>query len=351
MAKIENYEAGVISSSATLREIVSNLTQTGLLICLVVGPDHRLIGVVADGDVRRGLLAGHTLSSPVQSVMNRKFFSAPFETSDGALRVKCDEVGINSLPLIDTDGRLRGLFKRDIPERRGKYRNQIVLMAGGLGTRLGPITRETPKPMVLIAGKPMIQHLIESVRDEGFSDFAISVNHHAEQIERHFGDGQRFGVAIQYLREERPLGTAGSLSLLSPVPSEAVVVINADVLSTSKVTSLVDHHRAHDTDMTVGVKLIETRSPYGVVVTNGHRITELVEKPVRSELVIAGVYVLHPRVLDLIEKGAHLDMTDLISKVAQSGRASAYPIHEEWLDLGTPDNLSKAEDIISKHTS
>jgi len=217
-------------------------------------------------------------------------------------------------------------------------------MAGGKGVRLRPITSAIPKPLVSLAGKPMLHHLLESLHGEGFENVAISVNYLGEQIEDSVGDGSLWGLAVTYLREDAPLGTAGALGILNPVPELPVLVVNADVVTGARFRDLIDQHGNASAAITVGMRVHDIEHPFGVLELDGSGVTGIREKPVWREFVSAGVYVLSPEVLSLIPAGQYVDMPDLVTLAIDRGlRVEGFPLHESWLDVGTPDDFLTAQ--------
>jgi len=331
-----------VPDSATLKDVVENLDNSGLRLCLVVKNETSLLGVVSDGDVRRGLLAGEDLDSPVTAVFNRNFASAPLGTPTLQLGRLARERKVTHLPILDGQGKLEGLFI-DQPDAELSVRdNVVVIMAGGMGLRLRPLTEKTPKPMLPVGGKPMVQHTIESLRAEGFRDLVLAVNYLGDQIEKHFKDGSDLGVRIAYLRETQPLGTGGALSLLEGDFQSPVLVVNGDVMLSAKISEMLDFHTQSGADLTVGVKLIETQIPYGVVDIDNGRILGISEKPMYRDYVNAGVYVLNPGLITQVPRDLKFDMTDLLAQVIETSHAVAFPLHESWIDLGRHEDLLRA---------
>jgi NDP-sugar pyrophosphorylase family protein len=219
----------------------------------------------------------------------------------------------------------------------------MVIMAGGMGTRLRPHTESCPKPLLPVAGKPMLEHIIERAKREGFSHFVIAIHYLGNMIEDYFGNGERLGVKIDYLREQYPLGTAGALGLLVPYPDSPFVVTNGDVITDIRYGELLDFHIRHEAAATMAVRVHEWQHPFGVVQTQGVEIVGFEEKPVARSHINAGVYVLEPDALSVLSADAHCDMPTLFERLqAQVKRTVAYPMHEPWLDVGKPDDLKQA---------
>jgi len=222
--------------------------------------------------------------------------------------------------------------------------NWVVLMAGGLGTRLWPLTEETPKPMLALGGKPILESILENLIAEGFHKFFLSVNYKADLIEEYFGDGSRWGASVSYLREEQRLGTAGPLSLLAETPSLPIVVMNGDLLTQASIANLLDYHVSLDSIATMAVREYDLQVPYGVVRTAGERITSIEEKPVQKYLVNAGIYVLSPQALQHIPPYTYFDMPTLFDRLNATGaRTVAFPLREYWLDIGCPQDYDQAK--------
>jgi NDP-sugar pyrophosphorylase family protein len=249
---------------------------------------------------------------------------------------------VTHLPLLDGEGKLAGLFI-DQPDGEAAARdNTVVIMAGGMGLRLRPLTENTPKPMIPLGGKPMVQHTIESLRAEGFVNFVLAINYLGDQIEEHFGDGSGLGVRITYVKEQQPLGTGGALSLLEGAFTSPIVLINGDVLLSARLTEMLSYHHAHSADITVGVKVLDTQIPFGVIELEGNRIVAMQEKPVYRDFVNAGVYVLEPSIVDSVSPSERLDMPDLVGEWLSRRKVFAYPLHESWRDLGRIEDLERA---------
>lgn len=314
-------------------------------IALVVDGEGRLLGSVTDGDVRRGLLRGVGLEAPVEAVMNgRPVTGGPDTTSDELLAAMWRHHLLH-LPILDAGGRLIGLESAPRLERLPPpHDNLVVVMAGGRGRRLHPLTRDCPKPMLRVGGKPILERIVECFAAEGFRNFRIAVNHLGDSIERHFGDGGRFGVEIDYLREAAPLGTAGALGLLRERPSSPLFLVNGDVLTRVNFDSMLSFHREQRAELTLGVSELDLEVPYGVVSLEGYRVERVVEKPVHRFLISAGVSVLDAGVLERLRPGRPLDLPDLANDLAAQQRlVSVFPIHEFWVDVGRHADLERAE--------
>ena len=334
----EPWRKALLSADVTLQQAIRNLDETALQIVLVVAADGTLIGTLTDGDIRRGLLHGYDLNSSIAKIVYREPLVVPPQVGRDTVLQLMQANKIHQLPVVDGSRRVVGLHLWDelmAPRRRSA--NLMVIMAGGQGTRLRPHTESCPKPLLPVGGKPILEHIIERARGEGFERFVLAVHFLGHMIEDHFGDGSRWQVQIDYLREESPLGTAGAISLLSPRPDAAFLVSNGDVLTDIHYGELLDFHCRYAAAATMAVRLHEWQHPFGVVRTNGVDIIGFEEKPISRSHINAGVYVLDPTALDFLGAGEHCDMPTLFSRLQdRAARTIVYPMHEPWLDVGQP---------------
>jgi dTDP-glucose pyrophosphorylase len=342
------WRKALLRADATMQQAIHNLDESSLQINIVVSPDGILVGTITDGDIRRGLLRGLNMHSPIDTVINREaIFIPPQMSHDMALHFM-QANSINALPVVDELRRVVGLHllnKLLTPILRP---NKMVIMAGGSGTRLRPHTEDCPKPLLPVGGKPMLEHIIERAKMEGFQHFVLAIHYLGHMIEDYFGDGSRWQVQIDYLREESPLGTAGALSLLKLRPHTSFVVSNGDVLTDIRYDELLDFHCRHGAAATMAVRLHELKHPFGVVRTKGFDIIGFEEKPIARNYINAGIYVLEPYVLDNLVTGEHCDMPMLFNRLQdRADRTIAYPMHEPWLDVGRPHDLERAR---TKHS-
>lgn len=343
-----DFRDAFVASDAPILRAVEVIDSASLQIALVVDGEHRLVGTVTDGDVRRGLLRGIRLEEPVLKVMNAQPRSVPEGTGrEAALRLLV-EFDLHQMPVVDPQGRVVDLFMIDDMVRGEADDTWIVLMAGGLGTRLRPVTNTVPKPMIPVGGKPMIQGIVEAFSSQGFGRFWLSVNYMADVFVRHFGDGSRFGVRVDYLEETERKGTAGALSLLPEAPPGPVIVMNGDILTTVDFRQLLRFHRDRKAQATMCVREYSVQVPFGVAETDGYRLTSLQEKPVHSFFVNAGIYVLSPEAVARVPKGRAYDMTQLFTDLmAEGAQTAVFPLREYWLDIGRHEDLQQARDEFS----
>jgi len=340
---VEPWRRTLLPMDASVQTAIANLDEFGLKIALVVDPEGVLIGTVTDGDIRRGLLRGLDICGPIAGVIHRDPLVAPPQMARRMVLQLMQANKIQQLPIVDEQRRVIGIYLQDEMQTPQARDNVMVIMAGGRGTRMLPHTRDCPKPMLPVGGKPMLEHIIERASAEGITRFVLAIHYLGQMIEDHFGDGSRWGIDIAYLREKSPLGTGGALGLLTPVPSTSFLITNGDVLTDIRYCDLLDFHIRHGAVATMAVRLHEWQHPFGVVRTKGIDIVGFDEKPVSRSHINAGIYVLEPTALDNLEVNAHCDMPTLFARLqAASARTIVYPMHEPWLDVGRPDDLAQA---------
>ena len=332
-----------ISAKAKIREVIKSIDQGAVQIALVVDAEQKLMGTVTDGDIRRGLLRGETLESSAERVMHREFRFVREGVRDQDVLAMMRREVLHQIPMLDSEGRVVRLILLEELLQRKSLPNKVVIMAGGEGKRLRPLTRNCPKPMLPVQGKPMLEILLERCKAAGLCQFYFAVNYLKQQIIDHFGDGSRWGVDIHYLKETQPLGTAGALSLLPEITEDPVLMLNGDVLTQVPFPALLRFHQEHQAVATVCVREHETVIPYGVARTEGTRLVALEEKPTLTHYVNAGVYVLSPQVWKSLKRAEACDMPELLESLQQSNQPiHVFPIHEYWLDVGHPETLAQA---------
>jgi dTDP-glucose pyrophosphorylase len=342
----ERWRKAVLAAGSTLKQAIHNLDKSALQIILVVAEQDVLLGTLTDGDIRRGLLRGLDLDAAIDPLMTREPLVVPEEMPWETVLQLMRTNRIHQLPVVDERHRVVGLHVWDDLHTPGRRSNLIVIMAGGLGTRLRPYTEDCPKPLLSVGGKPMLEHIIERARNEGFHRFALTINYLGHMIQEYFGDGAHWQVQIEYLREESPLGTAGAIAFLDPRPEIPFLVSNGDVLTDIRYGELLDFHTRHRAAATMAVRLHEWQHPFGVVRTNGVDIVGFDEKPVARTHVNAGIYVLEPSALDVLNAGERCDMPELFGRLQhRTARTIVYPMHEPWLDVGRKDDLEQAHSL------
>jgi dTDP-glucose pyrophosphorylase len=339
----ELWRQAILSVNATIQQAIRNLDQVAIKIVLVVNEKGELEGTVSDGDIRRGLLKGLDLNSPIESVIHRNALVVPPEIGRDMVMQLMIANKILQIPVVNEHQQVVGLHLWNEITTPSMRPNLMVIMAGGMGKRLLPHTEDCPKPLLHVAGKPILEHIIESAKLEGFNHFVLAIHYLGHMIEDYFGDGERLGVRIDYLREQSPLGTAGALGLLNPRPDVPFVVTNGDVITDIRYGELLDFHIRHNAVATMAVRVHEWQHPFGVVQTQGVEIVGFEEKPVARSHINAGVYAIDPAALNVLSIDIHCDMPTLFERLqAKAKRTVAYPMHEPWLDVGRPDDLQLA---------
>jgi dTDP-glucose pyrophosphorylase/CBS domain-containing protein len=345
---IENWRKTLLHSNASLRDAIRNLDESGLQIILVSSDSGVLHGTLTDGDIRRGLLRGFSLDDSIEKIIHREPLVAPPNLARETVLQLMTANRIHQLPVVDDERHIVGLHQWDELMARRQLPNPMVIMAGGKGNRLRPYTENCPKPLLPVGGKPILEHIIERARAEGFQHFVLAVHYLGHMIEDYFGDGARWNVSISYLREESPLGTAGALSLIVPRPTVPFVVSNGDVLTDIHYSELLDFHCYHGASATMAVRQHEWQHPFGVVRTRGVDIVGFEEKPVSRTHINAGIYVLEPSAIDALSPGEQCDMPTLFNRLQDlQARSIVYPMHEPWLDVGRADDLRQAQERLS----
>jgi dTDP-glucose pyrophosphorylase len=333
----------LLPANSTIGQAIHNLDESKMQIGLVVSEDGILLGTITDGDIRRGLLRGIDLNSTIDTIIHRDAFVVAPQIGRDMVTHLMRANKIRQLPVVDADRRVVGLHIWEELAMPLTRPNLMVIMAGGLGTRLRPHTENCPKPLLPVAGKPMLEHIIERAKAEGFSHFVLAVHYLGHMIEDYFGNGERWHVKIDYLREDAPLGTAGALGLLHPRPEIPFAVTNGDVLTDIRYGEILDFHASCGATATMAVRLHEWQHPFGVVITKGIDIVNFEEKPVSRTNVNAGIYVLAPSALDVLAPYEPCDMPSLFERLQKQGdRTVAYAMHELWLDVGRSEDLDHA---------
>ncbi len=340
---MNNWKRIAVSPDMTVLEAMKIIDSAGTQFVMVMGPEDKLLGVVTDGDVRRGILQNIPLSSPVDKIMNPKPRSLSSDVSRAEAIEFLQKMHITHVPLIDKYGRVTNVISIDERVGLAGIANTAVLMVGGLGSRLGDLTSNCPKPMLLIAGRPVLEIIVENLKEHGFKDFIFCVNYRAEMILSHFGDGSSMGINIRYVNETKRMGTAGALGLLPPDVKGPFLVMNGDIVTKVNFTKLMEFHRENQVKATMAVRKYDFQIPYGVVKAVEGRITEIEEKPVHSFLVSAGIYVVEKECARHLPKDTFFDMPQLFDSMMKAGdHTHAFPIHEYWLDIGREDDLNRA---------
>ena len=346
---MKNWKNALISPDKPILEALKIIDTVALQIALVVDKSDRLIGTVTDGDIRRGILRNVSLQSPVSVVMNTSVTVANVGDDRGRILSLMKNKNLRHIPVVDDQHRVKDLKVLDQVIKTSRRENIVIIMAGGLGTRLRPLTEKIPKPMLKIGGKPVLETILENLMEHGFKNFYFAVNYKAEVIEDYFGDGLRNGVCITYLHETRRLGTAGALSLLPKRPENTFLVINGDILTNVNYSQLLRFHEEQQSKATMCVREFQYQVPYGVVRIEQNWLRSIDEKPTQSFFVNAGIYALEPDVLDCIPYNKDYNMPTLFKElIQQKNEATAFPIREYWLDIGRLEDYRQADDDFAE---
>ncbi|MBI4596930.1 MAG: nucleotidyltransferase family protein [Candidatus Omnitrophica bacterium] len=332
-------------------EAIAQMDRNRRGIVLVVDEHEQLVGTITDGDVRRAILSRIDLREPVTALLETKSrtpyarpITAPIGQDPATYLELLTQHRILHLPLLDARQRVAGLATMEQFLQHQPLALHAIVMAGGQGSRLTPLTEDLPKPMLPVGDRPLMEIVIQQLRAAGITRVKVSTHHKPEKIEEHFGDGQAFGVRLSYVAEDRPLGTAGALGLVE-VPDETTLVINGDILTQVDFRAMLAYHREHQADLTVAVRHYDVEVPYGVVECEGAMVRRLTEKPVSRLFVNAGIYLLEPSVYRFIPNGERFDMTDLIQRLLDHQRpVASFPIREYWLDIGQHADYQLAQE-------
>ena len=333
-----------VARSADVIKIWESFNRSLLQVALVTDDGGKLCGIITDGDIRRALVRGKPLTSTAAEIMNpHPLVFKQGETKDYMIR-QMQKRSVYQAPIVDADGCIADVCSLKNLLLKENRSNAVVLMAGGLGTRLRPLTAQTPKPLLKVGNKPILETILTGFIENGFHRFFFAVNYKSEQIEAYFGHGDKWDVEINYLHEPKRLGTAGALSLLPSPPQEEIIVMNGDLLTKVDFADFLDYHRREKASATMGVREYSWQIPYGVVDMAGDRIAGITEKPVQSCYVNAGMYVLSPETVAKVQADSYLDMPDLFQElIAADAKTTIYPIRDYWMDIGRLDDFEQAQ--------
>ncbi len=337
-----------ISPDATIIQCMGSMEKTGAGIALVVDDAFKLIGTISDGDIRKSLLKGSSLETKVTHLVNRNCYSVLPEIP----RVKVLDImqarRFEQVPIIDEAGKVIGIHLLHDMLGIVSRPNWAVIMAGGKGMRLRPLTENIPKPMIKVAGRPILERIILHLVSHGINRIFLAVNYLSEVIEDHFRDGSQFGVTIEYLREDKPLGSGGALSLLPELPSHPLILMNGDLIEDANFTKMIEFHTRHEFYATMGVYPYFHQVPFGCVNIQTNRLSSIVEKPILEETVNAGIYVLSPKAIAQVPKDTFFPITTLFEKaITEKISCGAFALEKEWLDIGSPQQLRQARGDVS----
>ena len=350
-----NIETTLVGPRWTIRRVMEQIDRNGYGLAVVVDDDRRLLDTVTDGDVRRAILNHSDLDLSIETLMGRERLTgrtqpvtAPAGTPAADLLRQMSELGIRHVPLLDREGRVMDVAVLWELVREYELPITAVIMAGGYGARLRPLTDEVPKTMLPVGDRPVLERIVGQLRESGIRRMNVTTHYKKEVISEHFGDGHEFGIEIQYVEEDRPLGTAGALSLVEAA-EDPILVINGDILTGLDFRAMLDFHRDHQADMTVAVKQQDMEIPFGVVEVDGVRVTGITEKPTVTHFINAGIYLLDPTVRRFIPRGQPYDMPDLIARLVSEGLiVVGVPVTEYWMDIGRVEDYRRAQTEVER---
>jgi dTDP-glucose pyrophosphorylase len=346
MKSFENIRLAVDS---TIKDALKIIDSGAMKIALVLDGENKLLGTVSDGDIRRGLLNGLTLDDGIESIIFRNpTVCSVNDTKEDILRIAVEKK-IYQIPIVDSAGMLIGIDVVNDLLSPTEYTNKVILMVGGLGSRLRPLTNELPKPLLEVGNKPILETIIANFAKYGFKNIILSVNYKSQMIENYFGDGSKFGVSIEYVHEDKRMGTAGALSLMRNELEAPFFVMNGDLLTNVNFAHMLEYHLNNHAVATMGVREYDFQVPYGVVNIDDHHITSIEEKPIHTFFVSGGMYILDTAVLSYIPDNIFYDMPTLFEKlIANKQKAISFPIREYWLDIGRMSDFEQANDEYHK---
>jgi dTDP-glucose pyrophosphorylase/CBS domain-containing protein len=339
----------IIKEDSTLLMAMKAINENYKEIVFVVDKNGILIGVITDGDIRRGLLKGLSFETNVAEIMSRNYISVDCNANRATVLDIMRARDIRQVPVLDKDKRITGIhFLNELIGSTVKP-NIAVIMAGGKGIRLRPLTEDCPKPMIKVAGRPILERVILHLVGYGVRNIYISINYHGDVIENYFGDGSQFGCEIKYLREEKPLGTGGALSLFNELPQFPFIVMNGDLLTQVNIGRLLDFHSQEGAEATIAGRPYKVDIPFGVIINDNSRLVNIQEKPSSHYLINSGIYVFNPSILSYIPKNVEYPITSLFDILLDQKKAvSVYILEEEWADVGRHDELKKAKGLYQE---
>ncbi len=342
MKNIQNIKLNI---NSTIKEALQIIDNGALQIALIVDENDTLLGTLTDGDIRRGLLKGLDLNSSVESIIFKTPTIAKItNTKEEILKLALSKK-LHQIPIVDDSGKILGIQEIEELIKPKNKTNKVILMVGGLGTRLRPLTENTPKPMLKVGNKPILQTIVEKFAEYGYTNIVMCVNYKSHIIQDYFADGKEFGVNIEYVLEEQRMGTAGALSLLTDKPEEPFFVMNGDLLTNVNFEHLHEYHLTNNSMGTMCVREYDFQVPYGVVNIEDSKVISIEEKPTHKFFVSAGIYMLSPEALKYIPENEFYDMPTLFEKlISKNENAVSFPLREYWLDIGRIEEYKKANE-------
>ena len=340
---MNNFLDICIASGVSIEDTMKIIEYGNVKIALVVNKDNQLLGTISDGDIRRGLLKGSSINDSINNIYNTNPVTVRAGSNKDVLKDLCSKCAINQIPILDQEDRIVDLFILDYVYKKREYKNQVVLMVGGLGTRLRPLTENIPKPMLKVGDRPILQTIVEGFVKSGFYNITMCLGYKSGVIQSFFEDGSMFGANIDYIVEEKRMGTAGALTLLQKKIDGPFFVMNGDLLTNVNYENMLDFHTSNRSKATMCVREYDIEVPYGVVKTNQEKIISIEEKPVHSFFVNAGIYLLEPLCIDMIPNNKFYDMPLLFEDlILNNYHTVSFPLKEYWIDIGKRADFDKA---------
>lgn len=340
---MNNFLDICIASGVSIEDTMKIIEYGNVKIALVVNKDNQLLGTISDGDIRRGLLKGSSINDSINNIYNTNPVTVRAGSNKDVLKDLCSKCAINQIPILDQEDRIVDLFILDYVYKKREYKNQVVLMVGGLGTRLRPLTENIPKPMLKVGDRPILQTIVEGFVKSGFYNITMCLGYKSGVIQSFFEDGSMFGANIDYIVEEKRMGTAGALTLLQKKIDGPFFVMNGDLLTNVNYENMLDFHTSNRSKATMCVREYDIEVPYGVVKINQEKITSIEEKPVHSFFVNAGIYLLEPLCIDMIPNNKFYDMPLLFEDlILNNYHTVSFPLKEYWIDIGKRADFDKA---------
>jgi dTDP-glucose pyrophosphorylase len=338
-----NWKNAILPMSSSIHEAISCLDETSLKIVLVVDENHNFLGTITDGDVRRGILRGIGLHESISNILQDTCITCSSSTEFNEVLHLMRKHAVDQIPVVDIENHLVGLHLRDLLEVNVERINPIVVMAGGMGSRLSTLTEMCPKPMLKVMGRPILEHIVEKGKSEGFKNYIFTIRHLGNVIKDYFKDGADFGVEIEYVSEDVPLGTVGSLALLKERLTMPFLLTNGDVLTNLDYGALLDFHINTSSSMTMVIGAHEIQNPFGVVEIDQEKVVDYVEKPIIKSFINSGIYAMDPSAIEPLTLGQACDMPELFRLLRSSNKSVfAFPLHEKWIDIGRPGDYERA---------
>lgn len=349
----KNLKDLLINKDSSIFETLECIDKSAKAIAFVIDKENGcFLGTITDGDIRRALLKNKDLKEKISNLYNENYIYVEEGTSLNKVKKLFVEQKIKVIPVLDKDKVLVGYYEIDdvVSYSKDRSSNPVLIMAGGLGSRLKPLTDDMPKPMLTVGNKPILQTIIEQFRNSGFDNIYISVNYKSDIIKNYFRDGSDFDVNITYIEETKRMGTAGAIKLAQKYLDEPFFVMNGDILTTINYKEFLEFHIENNFSMSIGSREYEMQVPYGVLERDELSVTSLKEKPVYSYTVSGGMYVLNPDIVDMIPEDEFYDITQLINSVVDNNlKVGSFPIREYWMDIGRIEDYNQANQDINKY--